>query len=72
MSPSLHKWLAAETRLADKGFSKAALNREEFPKLRGRNRIPVISKRDRQRFKTEKTEINKTITFIGRLMDLNV
>ena len=45
MSPSLHKWLAAETRLADKEFSQAAVNREESLKLRRRNSIPVISKK---------------------------
>jgi hypothetical protein len=47
MSTSLHKWLAAERRLADKEFSQAALKREKLLKLRGRNRLHVISKTDR-------------------------
>jgi len=40
-------------RLADEEVSQAAVNREVFLILRGRNRIPVISKRDGQRFKPE-------------------
>jgi len=41
---TLHSRLAAETHLADGEFLKASVNLEEFLKLRGRTRIPVISK----------------------------
>jgi hypothetical protein len=42
ISTSLRTRLAAETDLADGEFLEVALNREEFLKLRGRTRIPVI------------------------------
>jgi len=45
---SLHIWLAAETHLADGELLQVAVNREEFLKLRGRIRIPVVSKRGGQ------------------------
>jgi hypothetical protein len=48
-SKSFHKWLA-ETHPAAAEFLKASLNRQDSPKLRGRTRIPVISKRDGQYF----------------------
>ena len=48
---SLHKWLAAETHLADGEFLEVAVNREEFLKLRRRTRVPVICNRDGQHFK---------------------
>jgi hypothetical protein len=54
---SVHTRLAAETHLADGEFLQVAVNREEFLKLRGRTRIPVVSKRDGRHFKTEYTEI---------------
>jgi len=41
----LHVRFAAETDLADGEFLEVALNRE-FLKLRGRTRIPVLSKTD--------------------------
>jgi len=44
----LHIWLAAETHLADGELLQVAVNREEFLKLRGRSRMPVVSKRDGQ------------------------
>jgi len=44
---SLHTRSAAETHLVDGQFLQVATNREEFQKLRGKPRIPVISKRDR-------------------------
>jgi hypothetical protein len=56
----LHKWLATETHLADGEFLEVAVNREEFLKLRGRTRIPVISKRDGQHIKPEQTEMKKS------------
>jgi hypothetical protein len=34
---TLHKWLAAETHLADGEFLEVAINREEILKLRRRN-----------------------------------
>jgi hypothetical protein len=37
----------------DGGFLQVTENMEEFRKLRGRNRILLISKRDGQRFKPE-------------------
>jgi hypothetical protein len=42
--------LAAETHPADGGFFEVAINRKEFLKLRGINRIPVISDREGQQF----------------------
>jgi hypothetical protein len=57
---SLHKWLAAETHLADGEFLEIAVNREELLKLRGRTRIPVTSKRDGQRIKPGQTEMKNS------------
>jgi len=37
----------------DGGFLQVTENMEEFRKFRGRNRIPLISKRDGQHFKPE-------------------
>ena len=51
ISISVHMWLVAETTLADEEVLQTAGNREEFLKLRGRTRIPVISKRGGQHFK---------------------
>jgi hypothetical protein len=53
ISMSLHTRLVAETHLADGEFLQVAVNREEFLKLRGRTRIPVVSKRNGQHFKPE-------------------
>ena len=44
---SLHTRLAAETYPVDGRLLHVATNREEFLKLRGKPRIPVICKRDR-------------------------
>jgi len=46
ISTSLRTRLAAERDLAEGEFLGVRLNREEFLKLRGRTRIPVISKID--------------------------
>ena len=43
ISMYLHTQLAAETHLADGEFLQISVNRE-FLKLRGRTRIPVVSK----------------------------
>jgi hypothetical protein len=50
---SSHTWLAAEKYVADGEFLKAAVNGEEFLKLRGKSRKPEISKTDGQYFKPE-------------------
>jgi hypothetical protein len=42
----LHKWLAAETHAVE--VLQVAGTRKEFPKLRGRTGIPLISRRDGQ------------------------
>ena len=57
---SFHKWLAAETHVADGEFLEVAVNREEFLKLRGRTRIPVISRREDQHFKPGQTEMKNS------------
>jgi hypothetical protein len=57
ISTSLHKSLAAEGQVADGGLFQVRVNREEFLKLRGRNRIRVIPNRDGKRLKPEQTEI---------------
>jgi hypothetical protein len=44
ISMSVHTRLAAEKHLADNHFLEAAANSEEFLKLRGRTRIPVVPK----------------------------
>ena len=59
MSASLHTCLAAEMHLADGELLQVAVNRKEFLKLRGRTRIPVVSKTDGNHFKPEQTEIKK-------------
>jgi len=56
----LHKWLEAETHLADGEFLEVAVKRKEFVKLQGRNRIPVISKRDGQHIKPGQTEMKNS------------
>ena len=45
--------LAAETHPADGELLQVAVNREELLKLRGRTRIPVITKRNGQHFRPE-------------------
>lgn len=55
----LHNWLAAETHLAGGEFLKAAVNREEFLKKRGRTRIPVMSKMDCQHFYLNKRNLKR-------------
>jgi len=44
---SLHTRLATETCLVEGRFLHVATNREEFLKLRGKPRIPVMFKTDR-------------------------
>jgi hypothetical protein len=53
ISKSLLIWLAAETHLVDGEFLHVAVNREEFLKLRGRTRTPVMPKTGGQHFKPE-------------------
>jgi hypothetical protein len=53
ISTFLHTWLEAEKHLVDGEFLQVAVNREEFLKLRGRTRIPVISKTDGLRVKAK-------------------
>ena len=53
MWASLHMRLAAETQLANGEVLQVQVNRDEFLKLRGRTRMPVISKGDAQHFKPE-------------------
>jgi hypothetical protein len=50
---SFHTWLAVEIQSADPEFLQVAVKREEILKLRGRTRIPVVSKRVEKRFKPE-------------------
>jgi hypothetical protein len=57
ISMSLHTLLAAVTHRAVGEFLQAAVNREEFLKLRERALIPAVSERDGQEFKPEQTEI---------------
>jgi len=49
----LNNRLAAETYPADGELLQVAVKREEFLKLRGRTRIPVVAKRDGQHFRPE-------------------
>ena len=53
--------LAATTLPAD--GEVFAVNREEFPKLRERTRIPTVSTRDGQHFKLEPTEIKHSTEY---------
>ena len=53
ISTSLNNRLAAETHPADGELLQVAVNMEEFLKLRGRTRIPVVSQRNVQHFRPE-------------------
>jgi hypothetical protein len=53
----VHTRLAAEKTSTRPEFLQAAVNSEEFLKLRGRTRIPLVSKTDEQHFKPGQTEI---------------
>jgi hypothetical protein len=69
ISTTVHTRLAADTHLADREFLRAAVNREEFLKLRGRTRISVISKRDGLHLEPEYTEIkDKVFCRAGMMM----
>ena len=45
MLTSLHKQLATETHAADGEMLQVAVQREEFLELRGRTRMPFLSKK---------------------------
>jgi hypothetical protein len=54
-SPFFHTLLEGDMHPADGEIVHLAVNREEFVKLRGRTRIPVVSSNDGQQFKPEQT-----------------
>jgi hypothetical protein len=58
-SPIFHTRLAGDMHPADGEILQVALNREEFLKLRGRTRTPVVSSSEGQQFKPEQREMKK-------------
>jgi hypothetical protein len=67
--------LRSRNNLAYGQFIRVTVNREEFLKLRGRTRFPVIpsnTKKREQDFKREQTEMKDSIIFIHQLMHLYI